>query len=267
MERGFRGAGKKTLGRTFAGRTAGSVEAFTASIDVDARLYRHDIAGSIAHARMLARQRIISSREARRIVRGLSSIQKEIEEGKFRFSAADEDIHMNIERRLIGRVGRVGEKLHTARSRNDQVVLDMRLYLRDELRSVLQAVENLKRELARVAKRYLKIIMPGYTHLQRAQPVLFSHHLLAHFDMLERDHERMSDCLERVNVLPLGSGALAGTTLPIDRRYVARLLGFPRISRNSIDAVSDRDFVLEFLSVSAILFRSEERRVGKECRL
>ncbi len=246
--------GEKLWGGRFAGRTAGSVEAFTASIDVDARLYRHDIAGSIAHARMLARQRIISSREARRIVRGLSSIQKEIEEGKFRFSAADEDIHMNIERRLIGRVGRVGEKLHTARSRNDQVVLDMRLYLRDELKSVLQAVENLKRELARLAKRYLKVIMPGYTHLQRAQPVLFSHHLLAHVEMLERDHERMSGCLERVNVLPLGSGALAGTTLPIDRRYVARLLGFPRISRNSIDAVSDRDFVLEFLSASAILF-------------
>ena len=246
--------GEKLWGGRFAGRTAGSVEAFTASIDVDARLYRHDIAGSIAHARMLARQRIISSREARRIVRGLSSIQKEIEEGKLRFSARDEDIHMNIERRLIERIGKAGEKLHTARSRNDQVVLDMRLYLRDELKSVLQAVENLKRELARVAKRYLKIIMPGYTHLQRAQPVLFSHHLLAHVEMLERDHERMSDCLERVNVLPLGSGALAGTTLPIDRRYVARLLGFPRISRNSIDAVSDRDFVLEFLSASAILF-------------
>ena len=245
---------KKLWGGRFAGRTAGSVEAFTASIDVDARLYRHDIAGSIAHARMLARRRIISPREARRIVGGLTSIQKEIEEGKFRFSARDEDIHMNIERRLIGRIGKAGEKLHTARSRNDQVALDMRLYLRDELKSILQAIESLKRELARLAKRYLKIIMPGYTHLQRAQPVLFSHHLLAYVEMLERDQARMSGCLERVNVLPLGSGALAGTTLPIDRRYVAKLLGFPRVSGNSIDAVSDRDFVLEFLSASAILF-------------
>ena len=248
-------AGRKKLwGGRFAGRTAGTVEAFTASIDVDRRLYRHDIAGSIAHARMLARQRIISSREARRMVRGLQAIQTEIEEGKFRFSVADEDIHMNIERRLIRRIGRVGEKLHTARSRNDQVALDMRLYLSDELKNIFAAIDGLKRELARLAKRNLKIIMPGYTHLQRAQPVLFAHHLLAYAEMLERDHERMRDCLERVKVLPLGAGALAGTTLPIDRRYVARLLGFPRVAKNSIDAVSDRDFVLEFISASAILF-------------
>jgi len=244
----------KLWGGRFAGRTAGTVEAFTASIDVDRRLYRHDIAGSIAHARMLARRRIISPREARRIVRGLQVIEKEIEEGKFRFSAADEDIHMNIERRLIERIGQAGEKLHTARSRNDQVALDMRLYLRDELKTISAAIDGLKQELARVAKRHLKIIMPGYTHLQRAQPVLFSHHLLAYAEMLERDRERMRDCLERVNVLPLGAGALAGTTLPIDRRYVARLLGFSRVSKNSIDAVSDRDFVLEFISAAAILF-------------
>jgi argininosuccinate lyase len=246
--------GKKLWGGRFAGRTAGAVEAFTASIDVDRRLYRHDIAGSIAHARMLARRRIISPGEARRIVRGLQAIQKDIEAGKVRFSAADEDIHMNIERRLIERIGKAGEKLHTARSRNDQVALDMRLYLRDELKNISTAIDGLKRELGRAAKRYLKIIMPGYTHLQRAQPVLFSHHLLAYAEMLERDRERMRDCLERVNVLPLGAGALAGTTLPIDRRYVAGLLGFPRVSRNSIDAVSDRDFVLEFLGAAAILF-------------
>jgi argininosuccinate lyase len=244
----------KLWGGRFAGRTAGTVEAFTASIDVDRRLYRHDIAGSIAHARMLARQRIISFGEARRIVRGLEAIRKDIDEGKFRFSAADEDIHMNIERRLIERIGRVGEKLHTARSRNDQVALDMRLYLRDELKNILAAIDGLKRELGRAAKRNLSVIMPGYTHLQRAQPVLFSHYLLAYVEMLERDSERMRGCLERVNVLPLGAGALAGTTLPIDRRYVARLLGFARVSRNSIDAVSDRDFVLEFVSASAILF-------------
>jgi argininosuccinate lyase len=244
----------KLWGGRFAGRTAGTVEAFTASIDIDARLYRYDIAGSIAHARMLGRQRIISSSEARRIVGGLESIQKEIEEGKFRFSAADEDVHMNIERRLIERIGRAGEKLHTARSRNDQVALDMRLYLRDELKRILPAIDGLKREIARTAKRHLNVIMPGYTHLQRAQPVLFSHHLLAYGEMFERDGARMRDCLGRVDVLPLGAGALAGTTLPIDRRYVARLLGFPRVSRNSIDAVSDRDFVLEFLSASAVLF-------------
>jgi argininosuccinate lyase len=246
--------GIKLWGGRFAGRTSETVEAFTASIDVDRRLYRHDIAGSIAHARMLARRRIISRREARRIVRGLQTIEREIEGGKFRFSAADEDIHMNIERRLIKRIGKAGEKLHTARSRNDQVALDMRLYLRDELKNISAAIDGLKRELGRAAKRHLRIIMPGYTHLQRAQPVLFSHHLLAYAEMLERDRERMRDCLERVNVLPLGSGALAGTTWPIDRRYVAGLLGFPRVSKNSLDAVSDRDFVLEFLSAAAILF-------------
>ena len=246
--------GKKLWGGRFAGRTAGSVEAFTSSIDVDARLYRHDIGGSVAHAKMLARQRIIAPREARRIVRGLHAILQEIEDGKFRFSAADEDIHMNIERRLTEKIGPVGGKLHTARSRNDQVALDMRLYLREELKAILETLEGLKRELARAAKRNLDVIMPGYTHLQRAQPVLLSHHLLAYVEMFERDRERMSDCLERVNVLPLGSGALAGTTFDIDRVYVARLLGFPQISKNSIDAVSDRDFVLEFLSGSAIVF-------------
>ncbi len=161
---------------------------------------------------------------------------------------------MNIERRLTQKIGAVGGKLHTARSRNDQVALDMRLYLREELKRILATLEGLRRELARGAKRYLDVIMPGYTHLQKAQPVLFSHHLLAYVDMLDRDRERMSGCLERVNVLPLGSGALAGTTFPIDRAYVARLLDFPRISKNSIDAVSDRDFVLEFLSASSILF-------------
>ncbi|MCH8055954.1 MAG: argininosuccinate lyase [Deltaproteobacteria bacterium] len=245
---------KKLWGGRFAAQTASSVEAFASSIDVDSRLYRQDIAGSVAHARMLARQRIISAREGQKIVRGLKAIQKEIESGDFHFSSADEDIHMNIERRLTQRIGPAGEKLHTARSRNDQVALDMRLYLREELEAILKVVEGLKLELARAAKRYLKVIMPGYTHLQRAQPVLFSHHLLAYVDMLDRDKERMSGCLERINVMPLGSGALAGTTFPIDRAYVAKLLNFPRISKNSIDAVSDRDFVLEFLSVSAILF-------------
>jgi len=254
MGKGFVAQGKKLWGGRFAAQTVDSVETFTASIDVDSRLYRHDIEGSIAHARMLARRRIISSREAQKIVRGLRAIQREIERGKFPFSPADEDIHMNIERRLTQKIGAVGGKLHTARSRNDQVALDMRLYLREELKRILATLEGLRRELARGAKRYLDVIMPGYTHLQKAQPVLFSHHLLAYVDMLDRDRERMGGCLERVNVLPLGSGALAGTTFPIDRAYVARLLDFPRISKNSIDAVSDRDFVLEFLSASSILF-------------
>jgi len=246
--------GEKLWGGRFASQPVNSVEAFTSSIDVDSRLYRHDIAGSVAHVRMLARQRIISTREGQRIVRGLKAIQREIERGNFPFSHADEDIHMNIERRLIQKIGAIGEKLHTARSRNDQVALDMRLYLREEVKIILDALADLKRELGRTARRHLKVIMPGYTHLQRAQPVLFSHHLLAYVDMLDRDRERMTGCLERMNVLPLGSGALAGTTFPIDRAYVARLLNFPRISKNSIDAVSDRDFVLEFLSASAILF-------------
>lgn len=244
----------KLWGGRFASGTAGSVEAFTASIDIDTRLYRHDIAGSIAHAKMLARQRILSAREARKIVRGLKAIQQEIEEGKFVFSPADEDIHMNIERRLTEKIGASGGKLHTARSRNDQVALDMRLFLREEVGFIVESLKQVQQELARAAKRHIDVIMPGYTHLQRAQPVLFSHHLLAYFDMFERDRERFVEGLDRINVLPLGSGALAGTTFPIDRIYVAKLLHFPRISKNSIDAVSDRDFLLEFLSASAILF-------------
>ncbi|HVO94987.1 MAG TPA: argininosuccinate lyase [Terriglobales bacterium] len=245
---------KKLWGGRFGASTADSVEAFTASIAVDARLYRHDIMGSIAHAKMLARQRIIAQSDGRKIVRGLEKIRREIDSGKFAFSPADEDIHMNVERRLTEMIGRAGGKLHTARSRNDQVALDMRLYLRDEVKIIIDALGALQRELTYAAKRYLDVIMPGYTHLQRAQPVLFSHHLLAYYDMFERDRERLSGCLERINVLPLGAGALAGTTFPIDRAYVAKLLGFPRISKNSLDAVSDRDFLLEFLAASAILF-------------
>jgi argininosuccinate lyase len=245
---------RKLWGGRFTSATAPSVEAFTASIDVDARLYRHDIRGSIAHAKMLAKQRIIPASDARKIVRGLQAVEREIDSGKFAFSQADEDIHMNIERRLTELIGAAGGKLHTARSRNDQVALDMRLYLRDEVKNVINELRGLQRQLALVAKRNLDVIMPGYTHLQRAQPVLLAHHLLAYVDMLERDSERFADCSGRINVLPLGSGALAGTTFPIDRAYVAKLLGFPRVSKNSIDAVSDRDFLLEFLAVASILF-------------
>jgi argininosuccinate lyase len=254
MGRGSVVRGKQLWGGRFASATANSALAFTASVDVDARLYRQDIAGSIAHARMLARQRIISQRDAAAIVRGLKAVEREIETGKFRFSAQDEDVHMNIERRLTEKIGAAGGKLHTARSRNDQVALDMRLYLREETRIIIGALDAVKREFARAAKKHLDVIMPGYTHLQRAQPVLFSHHLLAYVEMFERDRSRFSDCLERLNVLPLGAGALAGTTFPIDRNYVAKLLNFPKVSENSIDAVSDRDFLLEFISASAILF-------------
>ena len=244
----------KLWGGRFSGGTAPSVEAFTASIDIDARLYRHDIRGSIAHATMLAKQRIIPAADARKIVRGLEAIEREIDNGKFNFSQADEDIHMNIERRLTELIGPAGGKLHTARSRNDQVALDMRLYLRDEVENILAGLQALRRALVTSAKKNLDVIMPGYTHLQRAQPVLLAHHLLAYVDMLGRDSERLTDSLARINVMPLGSGALAGTTFPIDRAYVAKLLGFPRVSKNSIDAVSDRDFLLEFLAGASILF-------------
>jgi argininosuccinate lyase len=252
--KGSKAKEKKLWGGRFASGTAASVEAFTASIDIDSRLYRYDIMGSIAHAKMLAKQGIIPAREGRRIVRGLKTIEAEIEQGSFHFSPADEDIHMNIERRLTEKIGPAGGMLHTARSRNDQVALDMRLFLREEVQLVIDALNALQREIARAAKRHIDVIMPGYTHLQRAQPVLFAHHLLAYYDMFDRDRQRFTESLQRINVLPLGSGALAGTTFPIDRAYVARLLGFRQISKNSIDAVSDRDFLLEFLAGSSILF-------------
>lgn len=253
----------KLWGGRFTRATADSVEAFTASISVDRRLYHYDIAGSIAHARMLGRQGIISRAEAGKIVRGLKAIEAEIERGGLRFSAADEDIHMTIERRLIDKIGAAGEKLHTARSRNDQVVLDMRLYLKDEIRRLMEGLDGLILELGRTAKRHLGVIMPGYTHLQRAQPVLLSHHLLAYVEMFQRDRGRLEDCLGRLDELPLGSGALAGTTFPIDRAYTARLLGFKRVSKNSIDAVSDRDFILEFLAAAAVSF-SHLSRLAEE---
>ncbi|HET7392352.1 MAG TPA: argininosuccinate lyase, partial [Candidatus Binatia bacterium] len=252
--KGSKAKQKKLWGGRFASGTAASVEAFTASIHIDSRLYRYDIMGSIAHAKMLAKQGIIPARDGDRIIRGLKAIEAEIEQGNFHFSPADEDIHMNIERRLTEKIGPAGGMLHTARSRNDQVALDMRLFLREEVRLIIDALNLLQREIARAANRHIDVIMPGYTHLQRAQPVLFAHHLLAYYDMFDRDRQRFTESLRRINVLPLGSGALAGTTFPIDRAYVARLLGFPYVSKNSIDAVSDRDFLLEFLAGSSILF-------------
>lgn len=229
------------------------VEEFNASISFDKRLYRHDIMGSIAHARILASVGIIAKKEADKIIAGLKAVEKEIEAGRFKFTSDLEDIHMAIEKRLMEKIGPVGGKLHTARSRNDQVALDIRLYLRDEIKEIHRSIKNLQKTLADVARKNLDCIMPGYTHLQRAQPLLFSHHLLAYYEMLKRDYERFTDCFKRVNVMPLGAGALAGSPYPLDRDFVAKELGFSRPTDNSIDSVSDRDFCIEFCAAASIL--------------
>ena len=238
---------KKPWGGRFQEPTDKDVEAFTASIHFDRRLYRQDIEGSIAHARMLASQKIITKKEEKAILAGLKTIGKDIEAGRFVFNPDDEDIHMAIEKSLISRIGKAGGKLHTGRSRNDQVSLDVRLYLRDEIRRILELLSIFKKSLTDLAKKEIKTIMPGYTHLQKAQPVLLSHHLLAYWEMIDRDEARLLDCQKRVNILPLGAAALAGTNLPIDRKQVADLLNFPAISENSMDTVSDRDFIAEFI--------------------
>ncbi len=244
---------KKPWAGRFTQPTDKFVEAFTASIDFDQRLYRYDIQGSVAHARMLAKQGIIAEAEAQTIVAGLQGILADIEAGDFEFSVVLEDIHMNIEARLIERIGPVGGKLHTARSRNDQVALDVRLYLRDELLAVRGYLDKLQEALLDQAEANLAVVMPGYTHLQTAQPVLFAHHLLAYYEMLSRDAGRFQDLFKRLNLLPLGAGALAGTTFPIDREFVAEQLGFDGVTRNSLDSVSDRDFALEFCGSASIL--------------
>jgi argininosuccinate lyase len=228
------------------------VAEYTASIPFDWQLYRHDIAGSIVHARMLAKQSIISQQEAETIIEGLESIGEEIEAGKFLFKSELEDIHMNIEAGLIDKVGEVGGKLHTARSRNDQVALDMRLFAKEAISETLARLKEFQRALVNVAKENIEVIMPGYTHLQVAQPVLLAHHLLAYFEMMRRDVDRFDDCLKRVDVMPLGSGALAGVAYNIDREFLAKELGFSRISQNSIDAVSDRDFIVEYEAAASL---------------
>jgi len=222
------------------------------SIPFDRRLYRQDIQGSIAHARMLAKQHIISPEEADLIINGLKSIQEEIERGEFRFSPDLEDIHLNIEARLFEKIGEVAGKLHTARSRNDQIALDMRLFIKEAISETIARIKDLQRALLKLAEENKEVVIPGYTHLQRAQPVLLAHHLLAYFEMLQRDVERFRDALRRTDVLPLGSGALAGVPYPIDREFLRKELGFAEISRNSIDAVSDRDFVLEYLAAASL---------------
>ncbi len=237
----------------FREKTKKIVETFTSSVPFDRRLWEYDIQGSAAHVKMLEKQKIISSRDAESILSGLEKIRQAIQKGKFKFRENLEDVHMNIEYALIKETGPAGGKLHTARSRNDQIALDIRLFLRDEIGEILGLIKNLQGVLVNLSEKYIDVVLPGYTHLQRAQPVLLSHHLLAYFEMFERDRGRFEDCLKRMNVLPLGSGALAGTTLPIDREYTARLLKFPSISKNSIDAVSERDFIVEFLSSASLL--------------
>jgi argininosuccinate lyase len=244
---------QKVWGGRFKEKTDALVNRFNASITFDSRLLGHDIKGSRAHCRMLAKQGIISKDEAADIISALDEIEEEVGRGDLSVGEEFEDIHSFVEAVLIEKVGHVGEKLHTARSRNDQVALDARLYVREAIQRVIELVVDTQKALVSLAEKNVDLYLPGYTHLQRAQPVLVSHHLLAYFEMLERDKQRFQESLSRVNVMPLGSAALAGTTFPLDRQMVADELGFDRISENSMDAVSDRDFVLDYLYNGSVL--------------
>lgn len=244
---------KKPWAGRFKKGTHKVAEKFSASIDFDQRLYKEDIQGSIAHATMLASQKIISKKESEKIIKGLKQIEKEIESGKFPFREEYEDIHLNIEKRLIEKIGDVGGKIHTARSRNDQITLDMRLYLRSEIDGIIDVIESICKRLVELAEQNIEAVIPLYTHVQRGQPILLSHQLLALFEMLKRDRERYIDCLKRINASPLGAGAGAGTSFPINRKQVAKLLGFAEVTNNSLDTVSDRDFIVEFISTSSTL--------------
>ena len=236
---------KKLWGGRFKESTNELVEEFTESVSYDKRLAPFDIAGSIAHVKMLEKQGILKPEEAQKIIKGLNQVLKEIEEGRFQWKRELEDVHMNVEKRLTEIVGPVGGKLHTGRSRNDQVATDVRLYVRKEIEEIINLLKGLRRAFWKQAKENLDVVMPGYTHLQIAQPVLYSHHMLAYYWMFKRDEERFKDTLKRVNVSPLGSAALAGTSYPLDREFTAKLLGFDGVTRNSMDAVSDRDFIAE----------------------
>ena len=244
---------KKLWAGRFAAPTDAFVEAFTASVEFDQRLAPYDIQGSIAHATMLARQGILSEAERDAIVAGLERILARIEAGEFTWSVALEDVHMNVEAALTEDIGIAGKKLHTGRSRNDQVATDVRLWLRAELVVIRESIRRLQHALLELAEHEADTILPGFTHLQTAQPITFGHHMMAWFEMLERDHARMADCATRLNVMPLGAAALAGTSYPIDRDYTAGLLGFDRPAENSLDAVSDRDFAIEFAAAASIL--------------
>jgi argininosuccinate lyase len=246
-------ANKKLSSARLTQPTNAFVEEFTASVQFDQRLYQQDIRGSIAHATMLANVGILSQDECDQIVTGLNTIHQEIEDGQFEWSIAQEDVHMNIEARLITLIGETGKKLHTGRSRNDQVATDVRLYLRDMLEPISSELTRLQKALLSVAEREAETILPGFTHLQTAQPITFGHHMMAWYEMLVRDAERLNDCAKRINSMPLGAAALAGTTFNINRGMTAELLGFDRICQNSLDAVSDRDFAIEFNSFASIL--------------
>ncbi|GAB4433765.1 MAG: argininosuccinate lyase [bacterium] len=244
---------KKPWGGRFSKDTNKLVEKFTESISFDRRLYAEDIEGSTAHVKMLKKQKVITAKEAEKIIKGLQAVKKEIDSGSFEFKESYEDIHMAIENRLKEMIGEEAGKLHTARSRNDQVATDFKLYLKKKTMSIYALLENLQRVFVEKAKEYLDQLVPGYTHLQRAQPVFLSHYLLAYVEMWERDKGRLVDCYKRMDVLPLGSGAMSGTTFPLDREYVAKLLDFSDVTRNSMDAVSDRDFAIELLSALSVL--------------
>jgi argininosuccinate lyase len=243
---------KAMWGGRFSTGAADRLREYTESVSYDWRLYRHDIAGSIAHAKMLARIKVLKPSELNVIVAGLEEIRAQIDRGQFKWRTDLEDVHMNIEAELTARCP-LGAKLHTGRSRNDQVSTAMRLWLKDQISADQSAIAGLQTALEAWASRDFKVVIPGYTHLQRAQPVLLAHHLLAYVEMLERDYARLTDCAKRVDVLPLGSGAIAGSTLPLDREFVRGLLGFARISENSMDAVSDRDFIVEYNAACALL--------------
>ena len=246
-------ANDKLWGGRFEKSTDEMINAFQASIDFDKRMYREDIEGSIAHAKMLANQNIISSEDCQKIVEGLQKILQKIDAGEFNFDIALEDIHMNIEKALTDYIGEAGGRLHTARSRNDQVALDTHLYVRRQTEEIQKLIIELQQIIIKAAEKYRSVIMPGYTHLQRAQPILLAHHLMAYFSMLQRDYSRFQGVYERADIMPLGAGALAGTTFPIDRQQVANTLNFANIYSNSLDAVSDRDYILEFMSAASIL--------------
>ncbi len=247
------GNGDKPWGGRFSESTDAFVEEFTASIQFDQRLYKHDIEGSKAHSAMLEKVGLLTDAEKQEIHQGLDEIQAEIEQGTLEWSISLEDVHMNIEARLTDKIGITGKKLHTGRSRNDQVATDIRLWLREQIDFISSEIRRLQVALVDVAEREFDTILPGFTHLQVAQPITFGHHMMAWYEMLVRDYERMLDCRKRVNIMPLGAAALAGTTYPIDRVYSAELLGFDRPANNSLDAVSDRDFAIEFVSAASLV--------------